>query len=258
MRMVVYAAQIESMDRGIGRILETLRANSIEDNTLVMFLSDNGGCSEFLNEDGDDNKWPGVYRKTARPGETCRVGNIEGLQPGPATTFMSYGLPWANASNSPFRLYKHWVHEGGISSPCVIRWPAGISAGRQLVHNPCHIIDIMATCVESSGAKYPSTFNAVDITPLEGESFLPLLQGKNMNRTKPLFWEHEGNCAVRDGMWKLVKKYASDWELYNMEEDRTELKDLSHGNQTVRNKLISFYQDWAKRCGVIDWPVRGK
>ncbi|MFW5858079.1 MAG: arylsulfatase, partial [Planctomycetota bacterium] len=151
LRMAVYAAQVESMDRGVGRILEALDRNGIADDTLVMFLSDNGGCAEFLREDGEDTAWPGMYTHTARPGETCTVGNIPGLEPGPATTFMSYDLPWANASNTPFRLYKHWVHEGGIATPFVCRWPRRIRPGR-IVHAPTHVMDIMPTCLDVAGA----------------------------------------------------------------------------------------------------------
>jgi arylsulfatase len=254
LRMAVYAAQVESMDTGIGRILKTLRGRGIEDNTMVMFLSDNGGCAEFLNEDGDGKSWPSYYRNTARPGQTCTVGNIESMEPGPATTFMSYDLPWANASNSPFRLYKHWVHEGGIATPCVIQWPK--ASGKGLInHRPCHIIDVMATCADIAGATYPSTHNGRDVAPCEGESFAALLSGDEKPRTKPLFWEHEGNCAMRDGEWKLVKKYPGDWELYNMDDDRTELYDLSQKDKARKDEMVREYEAWAKRCGVLGWPT---
>ncbi len=255
LRMAVYAAQVESMDRGIGRILETLQAAGVADDTLVMFLSDNGGCAEFLNEDGNNTTWPGMYGLTARPGQVCTVGNIERLAPGPATTFMSYDQPWANVSNSPFRLYKHWVHEGGISTPCVVRWPAGMQKTGHISHRPCHVIDIMATCLELAGARYPGEYRGTAILPFEGESFLPLLQGRDVPRERPLFWEHEGNSAVRDGDWKLVRQHGHDWELYNMLEDRTELHDLSRGNEAIRNRLIRQYKEWAQRCGARDWPL---
>jgi arylsulfatase A-like enzyme len=256
LRMAVYAAQVESMDRGIGQLLETLRAQGIEDDTLVMFLSDNGGCAEFLNEDGDGKSWPSMYRHTARPGETCTVGNIEGLSPGPATTFMSCDLPWANLSNTPFRLYKHWVHEGGIATPLVVQWPKGI-AQPTLVQRPSHVVDIMATCLDVSGAAYPRTHNGVEIPPYEGESFLPHLLGTDTPRTRPLHWEHEGNCAVRDGEWKLVKRHPGQWELYEMHADRTELHDLAAVNAPKRDAMAAQYVEWAARCGVRNWPPRG-
>jgi arylsulfatase len=256
LRMAVYAAQVESMDRGIGRILDTLRSTGTEDNTMVMFLSDNGGCAEFLKEDGNEATWPGFYRHTAPPGATCTVGNIEGLPPGPATTFMSYDLPWAHVSNSPFRLYKHWVHEGGIATPCVVQWPQGVRAQGGFTHRPCHVMDIMATCIDIAGAAYPAEHGGRAVTPMEGESFLPLLQGRDQRREQPLFWEHEGNAAVRDGEWKLVRKHPGEWELYNMHEDRTERHDLAPKHAPQASRMIRQYDEWAARCGVLDWPPR--
>ncbi len=260
LRMAVYAAQVDRMDQGIGAIMETLRARGVEENTLVMFLSDNGGCAEFLKEDENDRSWPGQYALTARRGESCRVGNIEGLQPGPATTFMSYDLPWANASNAPFRYYKHWVHEGGIATPLICQWPANIDSA-SIVHQSCHVIDIMATCLDVAGVKYPEEYNGHHIQPLEGESFAPLLQGNlQWQRQRPLFWEHEGNRAVRDGHWKLVSKTVDDcngpWELYDMETDRTELLNRADKEKSTVDRLLHMYNQWAERCGVLPWENR--
>ncbi|MBN1671040.1 MAG: arylsulfatase [Kiritimatiellae bacterium] len=255
LRMAVYAAQVDSMDQGIGRILAKLAEHGLAQDTLVMFLSDNGGCAEFLREDGDGKSWPSLYRHTAPSGKRCVVGNIVGLEPGPGTTFMSYDLPWANVSNSPFRLYKHWVHEGGIATPFVVRWPSGARGGR-LVHRPCHVIDIMATCLDAAGATYPRTYGGREIIPLEGESFMPLLAGKDTPRERPLFWEHHGNCAARDGEWKLVRRDRGEWELYNMGRDRTELTDLAQRATDQRDRLIGMYGEWARRCGVLDWPLK--
>jgi len=254
MRMAVYAAQVESMDRGIGEILARLEAHGLADDTLVMFLSDNGGCAEFLKEDGRENGWPGRYRFSAPPGQACTVGNIVGLEPGPASTFMSYDLPWANASNAPFRLYKHWVHEGGIATPMVARWPRQARAGG-IVHRPCHVVDIMATCVDIAGATYPQTYNGNDIQPMEGESLRPLLRGDEPPRARPLAWEHEGNGALRDGPWKLVRKHGGPWELYNLDDDRTELDDRAGREPARRDTMLRAYREWALRCGVRDWPL---
>ena len=246
------------MDHGIGRILHQLEADGIADDTLVLFLSDNGGCAEFLNENGDGRTWPSMYRHTAPPGSTCTVGNIEGLQPGSATTFMSYDLPWANASNTPFRLYKHWVHEGGISTPCVCRWPAQITPGR-LVHQPCHIVDFMATFLELAQTDYPEEYNGNAIQPLAGESFAPLLRGDDgWQRERPIFWEHEGNCAMRDGQWKLVSRTTAEgkngpWELYDMQADRTELNDLAAGERGRVKQMAAAYDRWAAQTGVLPW-----
>jgi arylsulfatase len=256
-RMAVYAAQVEAMDRAIGRLLDTLRETGAESNTLVMFLSDNGGCAEFLREDGEPHAWPGQYAKTARPGETCRVGNIPGLDPGPATTFMSYDLPWANASNTPFRRYKHWVHEGGIATPCVVSWPGHTPAGA-ILHQPRHLIDILPTCLDVAGAAYPADRNGHPLPPLPGESLRAALQGQDAPRRSPLCWEHEGHRAVRDGDWKLVAIHGKPWELYNMADDRTELNDLAAREPARVRSMSAVYDAWAARCGVLPGPLAEK
>lgn len=245
-RMTVYAAQVDRMDQGIDRIVAAVRKLGLEENTLIMFLSDNGGCAEFLAEDGfvQNVLWP------MRNGKPVRAGNFPGVMPGPEDTYMSYDLPWANASNTPFRLYKHWVHEGGIATPLIVSWPAVIKK-RRIVHEPTHVIDIMATCVEAAGVNYPQTFNGNEIVPLQGESFIQALRGKRWSREKPLCWEHEGNCAIRKENWKLVKKYPGDWELYNMEQDRTELEDLKEKNKPKAEELRKLYERWAQGCEVL-------
>lgn len=254
-RMAVYAAQVEAMDRAIGRLLDTLRETDAESNTLVLFLSDNGGCAEFLRENGEAEAWPNRYAKSARPGETCRVGNTPTLDPGPGTTFMSYDLPWANASNTPFRRYKHWVHEGGIATPCVAYWPGRTPAGT-LVHHPHHLVDILPTCLELAGAPYPREREGHALPELPGESLVAALQGRDEPRTQPLFWEHEGNRAVRDGDWKLVAVAGKEWELYDMAEDRTELNDLAATEPARVRAMVAAYDAWAARCGVLPWPPR--
>jgi arylsulfatase A-like enzyme len=246
-RMAVYAAQVDRMDRGIGRIMARLRELDIEDNTLVLFLSDNGGCAELLHEEGQRaREWPSTL-----DGRPLRFGNIPDLMPGDPTTYQSYDLPWANASNTPFRLYKHWVHEGGISTPMIASWPRVISRG--ISHAPVHVIDLMATCLDVAGVTYPQEYRDRAIQPLEGESLVPVLRGENWQRERPLLWEHEGNRAVRDGRWKLVSKHPGDWELYDMVEDRTELNDLSTMNKPQVLQMASTYARWAERCGVLSW-----
>jgi arylsulfatase len=169
---------------------------------------------------------------------------------------MSYDLPWANASNTPFRLYKHWVHEGGISTPFIVSWPSVIRESR-ISHQPIHFVDIMATCIDAAGAEYPREQGGTQLTPLEGESLIPAFVNSKWKRQKPILWEHEGNCAVRDGEWKLVKKHPGDWELYNMNDDRTELNDLALENRPVRDGLVRVFDEWSERCDIVPWDQIG-
>jgi arylsulfatase A-like enzyme len=251
LRMATYAAQIECMDRGIGRILDSLRQLDLDDNTLVMFASDNGGCAEFLAEDTDQGE---RFRYNTDPldGRSIRVGNIPGLRCGPADTFMSYGLSWANVCNSPFRRFKRWVHEGGISTPFIVSWPTRVTRPG-IVHQPTHFIDVLATCLDVAGASCPTEFDGRQVTPPEGESFLPLLDDEDWSRRRPLFFEHEGNRAVRLVRWKLVSEFRGEWELYDMAEDRTELHDLSSKNRPRVTEMVRLYDEWARRCGVRPW-----
>ncbi|MHB1036108.1 MAG: arylsulfatase [Pirellulales bacterium] len=234
-RMAVYAAQIDRMDQNIGKILEKVRQVGAEENTLVLFLADNGGCAEKVN--------------SGKPG----------VPPGPADSFMSYGLPWANASNTPFRLYKHWVHEGGISTPLIAYWPAVIRQRGALTHQPGHLIDIMATCADVAGAKYPEQVEGRQITPMEGQSLLPIFRGETRPDHASLFWEHEGNRAVREGKWKLVSRYPGKWELYDLDADRTEMHDLAAAQPDKVAEMAAHYKSWAGRVGAVPWgELQGK
>lgn len=229
LRMSIYAAQIDRMDQGIGRVVETLRRRNALDNTLIMFLADNGGCAEE---------------------------NIAGempTAPGPINSFTSYRTPWANASNTPFRLYKHWVHEGGISTPFIAHWPRGIRARNRLNHSPGHLIDVMATCLDVAQASYPTQHRGKPILPLEGRSLLPVLQTGSREPHPAIFWEHEGNRAVLQGDWKLVSRYPGDWELYNLALDRTEMQNLAPREPARVASMQSLYQAWAQKCGVVEW-----
>ncbi|MEJ8852222.1 arylsulfatase [Variovorax rhizosphaerae] len=252
-RMAVYAAQITCMDRGIGSMLETLDRLGVRDNTIVMFLSDNGGCAEYLKEDG----WFVRYSVPTRDGRPTRVGNEMDIVPGPEDTFMSYGLPWANASNTPFRLYKHYVHEGGIATPLVVSWPAIVKAAR-IDDSVVHVQDLLPTFADLAGATASMSRGDKGIQSVEGESFAAALQGDRFERDKPLCLEHEGNCAVRIGRWKAVRKYPGDWELYDMVVDRTETCDVSQQHADKLKALVAHYVDWAAATGVVDWPVESE
>jgi len=245
-RMAAYAAMVEHMDRGIGRILSKLKDKGIEQNTLVMFFSDNGGCAEIIQPD-----WYDVPSKT-RDGRLVRVGNGDHtVLAGPDDVWQSYGVPWANVSDTPFRLYKHFVHEGGIATPLIVSWPAVIQQHGAITHTLGHVTDLMATFVEVAGAHHPASYQGRSILPLEGESLVPLLHGHPRRARSPIFWEHEGNRAVRSGKWKLVSRYPNGWELYDMETDRTELHDVSAQHLDKLKELSSLYDQWAQRCGVV-------
>jgi len=233
LKMAVYAAQIDRLDRDIGMVLARLRDIGAADNALVLFLADNGGCAEEINR-----------------GEP-------GVPPGPKESFLSYGLPWANASNTPFRRFKHWVHEGGIATPLIAYWPNRIRNAGTITHQPGHIIDLMATCVDLAGAKYPATYKGREILPMEGRSLRPILEGKTREPHPAIFWEHEGNRAVRQGKWKLVSLGRGEWELYDLEADRTELNNLASQQPDRVKEMAAMYDRWAERCNVKKRPGKG-
>jgi len=247
---------------------------------LIFFLQDNGGCAELTGRaptqanphktrpekavyaplGKDDQQFNSVPRQT-RDGFPVIMGT--GALPGPADTYIAYGKGWANVSNTPFREYKHWTHEGGIATPLVVHWPKGISAARrgQLVQAPGHLIDLMATCVDVSGAKYPGAVNGNKIQAMEGVSLRPVLTGKSLRRPQPIFWEHEGNRAVRDGQWKLVAKENQPWELYDIAADRTELNDLAAKQPDKVKELAAKWEAWAARAKVLPlgtWRARAQ
>ncbi len=251
--MEVYAAQVDRMDQGIGRILAELEKQGELDNTLVIFLADNGACAEAIPEDvGVDelvNKLM-IARSHTREGAVVHFGNNPELMPGPENTYQSYGTAWANLSNAPFRFYKHWAHEGGISTPLIMHWPQGISDRGDLRHTPGYLPDIMATILDVAQTAYPSTLAGREILPLEGHSLQQAFKADLASRP-PMFWEHEGNAAARIGPWKLVRDYPNAWELYNMEEDRTELHNLAKQEPERVAAMSLEYEAWAKRCGVL-------
>lgn len=272
--MEVYAAMVDSMDQGIGRIVSEVKRQKKLDNTLIFFLQDNGGCAEGygryaprnpyptdLKPMGPDDLqkkiWPPMQTRDGRP-----VRHGPGVMAGPEDTFIGYGRGWANVSNTPFREYKHFVHEGGIATPLVVHWPKGITEKRNgsLIHQPGHVIDIMATCIDVSGADYPRKIADQDILPVEGASLKPALQGQPINRKDALYFEHHLNCAIRDGRWKLVRKgnpgrgELAPWELYDMEKDRTEMENLAEGHPEKVAELSDKWEKWAVRARVKPWP----
>ena len=248
-RMEVYAAQIERLDRNVGRILEAVRQSGQEDNTLVLFLSDNGGCAEEIGPNGHGLSFPA----RTHDGRVPRIGNLPQIMPGADDTYQSYGMGWANGSNTPFRLYKHWVHEGGIATPLIARWPRGIHRRGAITHQPGHLIDLMATCVDVAGAQYPMEHQGHRILPMEGCSLRPAFDGRHIARRDAIYWEHEGNRAVCDGRWKLVSRYPDRWELYDLEADRSELQNLAEKEPARAGRMLGLYERWAARCHVEPW-----
>ena len=265
-RMEVYAAMVDCMDRGIGRIVEQLKRSGEYENTLILFLADNGGCAEEYGSRGAEKPDPskavelkpmsrGELQKDMRPkytrdGRPVRTGY--GVTPGPADTYIAYGKGWANASNTPFRRYKHWVHEGGISTPLIVHWPKRVKGRGELRDTPGHLIDIMATCVDVAGAEYLVEYKGEKIIPMEGKSLAYAFAGMAIVR-EAIYWEHEGNRAIRWDKWKLVAKNRGKWELYDMEADRTELNDLSGKHPKMVKVFTQMYEKWAKRSNVVEW-----
>jgi arylsulfatase len=273
--METYAAMVDNLDQGMGRVVNVLKETGEYDNTLILFLADNGGCAEgmgrrngiqYRDKDPDDLKPMGkgdlqfdmIPRRT-RDGRVMKQGTE--VMTGGADTYHGYGLSWANASNTPFREYKHWVHEGGISSPLIAHWPKGIDKGRygKLESQPGHLIDLMATCVDLGKAKYPAKVGGAAIVPMQGTSLVPAFNGRDIGRGKPIFWEHEGNRAMREGKWKLVAKGAnSPWELYDIEADRTELNNLAEKETARMSEMADRWEAWAKEALAKPWPWGAK
>jgi arylsulfatase len=251
--MEVYAAQIDRMDQGIGRIVKQLEDSGEIDNTLIIFLADNGACAEDIPENVTVDELVDklmIARKHTRDGEPVHFGNDTAVMPGPENTYQSYGTAWANLSNTPFRLYKHFIHEGGISTPLIFHWPEGIPTGGAIRHSPGYLPDIMATLLDVTGIAYPAQWPGRSaIAPLEGHSLTSAFERDGAERP-PMFWEHEGNAAVRIGDWKLVRRYPGAWELYDMQADRTELHDLAAQHPERVADMARQYAAWAGRCGV--------
>ncbi len=269
--MEVYAAMVDRMDQGVGKIVAELKRTGQLDNTLILYMQDNGGCAELQGRTGNKNH-PNIARPEkptfepmkpdalqattsvppqTRDGFPVRMGPR--VTPGGPDTYIAYGRGWANVSNTPFREYKHWVHEGGISTPLIAHWPKGISARGELRTQPGHLIDVMATCVELSGAKYPETVGEHAITPLEGRSLVPAFANKPIDRAA-IYWEHEGNRALRAGDWKLVAKGpGGKWELYDIKADRTEQTDLAAKHPEKVKELVVKWESWAARAKVLPW-----
>jgi len=235
---------VDRMDQDIGRLTADLRAKGELDNTLIMFLSDNGACAEWD---------PFGFDVGSSPNNVLHVGE-DLARMGSRGTYHSVGSAWANASNTPWRMYKHYSHEGGISAPCVVHWPAGFPRRNAIERAPTHLIDLMPTIVQASGAQYPQQVGSREILPMAGRSFIPALRGERMPE-RTLYFEHEGTRAVREGRYKLTALRGDSWKLYDMERDRTEMDDLSSKEPKVVESLAKKWDAWASENQVTPLPT---
>lgn len=236
LRRAIYSAMVDRMDQNIGNLVTYLDEQKILDNTLIIFLNDNGACAEFAE---------------LGTGPAEQLETKEGY-------VLSYGRAWANASNTPYREYKHWVHEGGIGTPFIVHWPNVIPKEKNgtLIKEYGFLPDIMATCVKVANANYPTAYKGQQIVPTAGKSLLPLFEGENQAiHTEPIFWEHEGNKAVRLGKYKLVSKWNKDvetnWELYDLDADRTEMHNLAEKMPEKVSEMKKMHEDWAEKNNVL-------
>ena len=231
--MSVYAAMIEAIDTSIGTLVRGLESRGLADNTVIFFMSDNGANAE-----------------------SGPAGRMDGEGPGGPNSNLYLGMSWATLGSTPFRRFKHFTLEGGISSPLIMKWPSGIAANRRntLERQPAHLIDLMPTIVDLTGARYPTEFKGNAIQPMEGVSLRPIFTGRPITRAQPIFWEHEGNRAVRSGNWKSVSTYPGEWELYDMTTDRVERTNVAAQHPDIVATLGAAWDAWAKRANVDPWP----
>nr|NUR36533.1 arylsulfatase [Sphingomonas sp.] len=230
--MAVYAATISRVDKAIGTLVQRLKDAGELDNTLILLMQDNGGN-----------------------GESGPDGRLLGGDPGGPQSTIFAGMNWATLQNTPFQYFKHYTEDGGISTPLIAYWPRGIEPRLRgtFVRSPGHLIDIMPTLVDVSGATYPTTFHGHKIIPMQGRSIVPAFHGLSLHRNKPIFWEHEGNRAERDGKWKLVAQFKKPWQLFNMSTDRVEMHDVAAKYPAVVRRMAQKWKDWAAKSYVDAW-----
>jgi arylsulfatase len=237
-RMAAYAGQVDSLDQSVGRVMDALRRAEVDDNTLVMFLSDNGASDQ-------------AYGPLDKPGQTWRVdgtstqvGNKPTIPPGGPDTFVTAGPPWSNVSNTPFRHHKLSNHEGGIATPFIAWWPGVIKQAGAICSEPSHITDVTATCLDAAGVEYPEQFKDRKVLPLAGRSLLPDFAGQRVRGPRTLCWATSGNRAIRIGSWKLVCTRGGPWELYDLAVDRTELNDLAQRHPERVAAMANAFDRW--------------
>ncbi len=246
-RMAIYAAMVHQMDRNIGRVVEDLKAHEEFENTLIIFISDNGACYEW--DPFGFDVWSSGNNKLHWGDQLELMGN--------ADSYHSIGSGWSNASNTPFRLYKHYSHEGGISMPAIIHWPNAELPKGKVIDTPAHIIDLVPTILAAARADYPQDYQGVPTMPLPGVNLLNLWQYGQVDEPlskRALFFEHQGSRAVREGDWKLVATRGEPWELYNIMNDRTESKNLVKRHPVIAKYLAAKWDLWAEQNQVTPLP----
>lgn len=273
-RMQVFAAMVEQMDKGIGDILKTLEETGEAENTLIVFMSDNGASAEghldnTVERLGTPWSDPMIPSHT-KDGREVIAGDIPGLDLGPDDTYGSYGPQWAHLSVTPFRRFKSWVHEGGIHTPMILKWGDKIKDKGGFRKGLYHLVDFMPTFMELSGATYPEQIRGLETIPYQGVSLVPSIEEDVFDENRTVFWEHEGNKAVRRGNWKLVSEFPGSWtsmsaypkegkwELYNLEDDCTETRDLADKHPELVKELSDLWNNWAEKSNVADWTLLGE
>jgi arylsulfatase len=249
--MAVHAAMIDRMDQGIGRIINKLREMKQLDNTLLLFLSDNGASPEVPTEPGFDRP------SQTRDGRAIQYTNDKKVLPGPQETFGAIGQTWATVANTPLRYWKAEMYEGGTCTPLVVHYPAGLKTKAGAVTNEVgHVMDVMATCLELAGATCPGEFDGRAITSMQGRSLVPVFRDEKPAKREMLAWEHIGTKAIRMGDWKLVARRNGPWSLYDLSVDRSEQKDVAGKDADRVREMEQCWQQWARETQVL--PAPGK
>lgn len=257
-RMATYAAMIDQVDTGVGKLVTQLKKDGELENTIILVLSDNGGSSlEHPN---------GLIGSTGAPWTVMRYvpvmtrdkravisGDVVGVEPGPEDTYGGCGIAWANLSNTPFRMFKKFSHEGGIATPLIVHWPHQIKNNGIVIQAPSHVIDLLPTFLEAANTKHLQTIKGKSTLSLDGVSLIPLLTQGTPLADRVLGFEHAGNRGLRSGLWKIVAENGREWELYNLANDRTEMKNLAHSSPKKLKELQKLYNQWAKENWVEDW-----
>ncbi|MGC1481341.1 MAG: arylsulfatase [Chthoniobacterales bacterium] len=239
--MAIHAAMVEIMDQGIGKIVDALKSTGAYENTLIVFMSDNGACAEHLHDNAHGTA-TNVIAEAEEAGETIAVGDQYDVPMGGPLTFGSIGKNWANALNSPLRRYKSNVHEGGACTPAIVHWPAGMKQRGEITRQRGHVVDLMATCIELAEATYPAEHDGVATGPLDSLSLVPVLTGGEQPPEHPYYFNHAGTRALIRGDWKVMREADGAWKLYNLRNDRTETTDVSASHPELVNELTDLWE----------------